>query len=139
MIAIMDGHITFLDDDYSGERDISRGVRIDEKTHMELVHAINIEHKDVSVVDGKIVIADRVLTDDQMARKARRERDKLLGPILAILDRHEKQARYGLPTTLTEAQAVEVAVYAQALRDVPGQDGFPRSVEWPVMPDVLEA
>ena len=30
-----------------------------------------------------------------------------------------------------------VKVYRQALRDVPGQVGFPRSVEWPEKPEVI--
>ena len=117
---------------------IPGSIEISDSEHADLVRALNVDRKSVSVVDGKIVITDRIPTDEQLARKARRERDKLLGPTLAILDRHEKQARYGLPTTLTEAQAVEVAVYAQELRDVPEQAGFPRQIEWPVIPATME-
>ena len=139
MIATMvDGEITFVRDEQwtggSGE-----SVKLDDDYHKEIVHAINIDRKSVSIVDGKIVITDRIPTDEQLARNARRERDKRLASALAVLDRHEKQARYGLPTTLTEAQAVEVAVYAQALRDVPEQAGFPRRIEWPEMPDMRES
>lgn len=67
----------------------------------------------------------------------RQHRDDLLHNALAVLDRHEKQERYGLPTTLSTAAAREVAVYVQALRDVPQQPNFPDTIHWPSVPAAL--
>ena len=35
----------------------------------------------------------------------------------------------------TEAQREEWQAYRQALRDLPGQEGFPETIEWPVAPE----
>ncbi|OHX21256.1 phage tail assembly chaperone [Chromobacterium sphagni] len=71
---------------------------------------------------------------EEVAEQSRQQRDLLLRDVLAILDRHTNQKSYGTPTTLTEEQAAQWAVYAQALRDVPQQPGFPLKTIWPVKP-----
>lgn len=68
----------------------------------------------------------------------RQHRDALLMDALNVLDRHEKQIRYGLDPTLSELQIYAVARYAQELRDVPQQPGFPREIVWPKVPFGLD-
>lgn len=73
------------------------------------------------------------------AELARWRRDRRMTPALDALSRHRNQKDYGLATTLTDAQAAEVAEYAEALRHVPEQAGFPSSIQWPQPPEVLGA
>ncbi|SBV94124.1 putative Tail fiber assembly protein [uncultured Alphaproteobacteria bacterium] len=64
----------------------------------------------------------------------RTERDARLAAALALLDRHRNQADFGLPTTLSTAQAKAWAVYAQALRDLPEITTDPAVPDWPLPP-----
>lgn len=74
---------------------------------------------------------------DDLWAALRRDRDVLLASALVLLDRHRNQADFGLPTTLTAAEAQEVAVYAQALRDLPENTADPASPSWPDVPQCL--
>ena len=105
----------------------------------ETYHALLAAQADGAVigVDGKgqpLARPRPPQTLDDIAEQARQQRDLLLKDALAVLDRHTSQKGYGLPTTLTDEQARLWAVYAQALRDVPQQYGFPTQVSWPVKP-----
>ncbi|WP_114153021.1 phage tail assembly chaperone [Chromobacterium haemolyticum] len=84
------------------------------------------------VINGEL--HRHVPTAEELAASARRRRDAELQKTLYVLDRHEQQKRYGLDTALTEAQARQWAIYAQALRDVPQQSGFPDKIDWPKTP-----
>ena len=63
------------------------------------------------------------------AAKRRAERDAAMAEPLNVLSRHRNQRDYGLPTTLTDEQAVEWAVYLQGLRD------YPETGVWPDKPE----
>ena len=86
-------------------------------------------------VDGDVVRTVRVEAKTQadidadtasLAAKARQQRDTLL----AQSDwRVIRQAETGA------AMADEWVSYRQALRDITGQEGFPRDIIWPVNPD----
>ena len=66
--------------------------------------------------------------DSALADRARQERDRLLS----------ETDFYVMPDyPSTEEDLKEVKVYRQALRDVPSQEGFPRSIDWPSKPHVL--
>ncbi|WP_114152816.1 phage tail assembly chaperone [Chromobacterium haemolyticum] len=84
------------------------------------------------VIDGEL--RRHVPTAEELAANARRRRDAELQKALYVLDRHDQQKRYGLDTTLTDAEARQWAIYAQALRDVPQQAGFPTQIDWPDPP-----
>lgn len=62
---------------------------------------------------------------EQLATDARAKRDRLLSATdwTQIPD-----------APLTADQKAAYAAYRQALRDVPQQAGFPRVIEWPVVP-----
>lgn len=80
---------------------------------------IDVEFVEVPVPD---------VPDSALADRARQKRDRLLS----------KTDFYIMPDyPITEEDLEEVKAYRQALRDVPNQDGFPRNIEWPVKPHVL--
>jgi len=103
------------------------------------------------VIDGDVVIVRRTVTPmgaEQIAAAEaqaletawaalRAERDTRLLGATAILDRHRNQRDFGLPTTLTDAQATAWATYAQALRDMPEVTTDPAAPVWPVEPASL--
>lgn len=64
-------------------------------------------------------------TDEDCAKKARTERDRLL----SVTD---YMAMPDYP--LDDERKAAVLAYRQALRDVPEQEGFPRQIDWPVKP-----
>jgi len=66
-----------------------------------------------------------------LADAVRSERNRRLLALDALLANPLRWAAF--PAT----QQAELAVYRQALLDVPQQTGFPEEVEWPQMPDGL--
>jgi hypothetical protein len=91
--------------------------------------------KQIAVHEGRPVLVDPpAWTVEQIAASVRRQRDALLAPVADALQRDLLQKAYHQPATLSDAQANALAVYAQALRDVPQQAGFPASVIWPEPP-----
>lgn len=75
-----------------------------------------------------------VPTTEQLAAQARAKRDSLLNDLEPQLLRYERQEKLGIETTDTELWYLSALQYAQDLRDVPQQAGFPESVEWPEVP-----
>lgn len=75
-----------------------------------------------------------VPTDEEKASEIRAERNKLLAELEPQLLRYERQEKLGIKTTDSEAWYLAAIQYAQDLRDVPQQAGFPESVEWPECP-----
>ena len=72
-----------------------------------------------------------VPTTEQLADTERAERDRLIESVRWRIERHSDElALNSEPTEPLEP----LLQYTQALRDVPQQEGFPRSVEWPPCP-----
>lgn len=69
-------------------------------------------------------------TNEELAERARTQRDALIA-----------KTDYLLATDypISEEKLEEVKAYRQALRDVPAQEGFPETIEWPTVPEWLEA
>ena len=72
-----------------------------------------------------------VITDEQLAATARAQRDALLDQFTWRYERHAREARLGIETT---DSLLELDAYAQALADVPQQEGFPSAIDWPEVP-----
>lgn len=70
-------------------------------------------------------------TTEQMADQVRAERDAKIEAVCWRIERAKDEAALGVPLTEPLEPLLQ---YVQALRDVPTQDGFPESVEWPVEP-----
>ena len=67
-------------------------------------------------------------TPEQLADAARAERDRLIESVRWRIERHSDElALGGEPTEPLEP----LLQYAQALRDIPEQPGFPHSIQWP--------
>lgn len=125
----------FYDPSIHGDAIPADAVGIAFQRHAELMAA---------QASGKIITADAegypVAVDppppsvDAMLFALRVERDKRLAAATAILDRHRNQRDFGLPTTLTDAEAIAWAAYAQALRDLPELTADPANPVWPVAP-----
>lgn len=96
--------------------------------------------KRIVVRDGAPTLADPPPpTTEQIAARLRAQRDALLTPVTDALQRHVLQIAYAQRTTLTNTEASALATYAQALRDVPQQPGFPHTVVWPDAPAPTDA
>ena len=84
----------------------------------------NVAPKDADV--GGIAI---VLTDDEydtvLAARARQKRDRLI-PVPDYLVTPDYP--------IESDRLAKVKIYRQALRDIPGQSGFPRNITWPDKP-----
>lgn len=70
-------------------------------------------------------------TPEQLADAARAERDRLIESVRWRIERHSDELALGSEPTEPLEPLLQ---YAQALRDVPQQTGFPESVEWPQCP-----
>lgn len=72
------------------------------------------------------------------AAAARLERDRRIQAVRWLIDRHRDEIALGRITTLTAEDYLLVLQHIQALRDVPEQDGFPQTIDWPVLaPELL--
>ena len=68
-------------------------------------------------------------TVDELAARARNKRDALISETDYLL----------MPDYPIGAESLDaVKAYRQALRDVPEQEGFPASIVWPELPEVLK-
>lgn len=80
-----------------------------------------------------------VPTDEEKAYTARYMRDSLIADLEPRLLRYERQERLGIETNDTEAWYLAALQYAQDLRDVPQQEGFPTDIVWPDMPELNQS
>ena len=83
----------------------------------------------IQQVDGGYQIIQNPEPDDSMVTKAiRNKRNNLLG----------KTDYYFMSDYPSNHQdLMKLEIYRQALRDLPQQEGFPRSVRWPDVPEFL--
>lgn len=73
-------------------------------------------------------VGDELLTDEDRAKVAREKRDELLTETDYLL----------MPDyPISEEALAALKTYRQALRDVPEQSGFPKTIEWPSKPEVI--
>ena len=70
-------------------------------------------------------------TTEQLADTARAERDRLIEAVRWRIERHSDELALGIEPTESLEPLLQ---YVQDLRDVPQQEGFPESVEWPIKP-----
>ena len=84
----------------------------------------NVAPKDADVGGIAIVLTDAEY-DTVLAASARQKRDRLIAATDYLVT----------PDYPIEPDRLaKVKIYRQALRDIPGQSGFPRSITWPKKP-----
>lgn len=83
--------------------------------------------KEFSITEEKYNPEDE-MTDEELAVRVRMHRDSLIS-------RTDFYVQPDYPSDPAGLEAVKA--YRQALRDIPEQSGFPRSVQWPSLPSVL--
>ena len=69
--------------------------------------------------------------DEYLALTVRAQRDALLGRFSWRYERYASETRLGIETT---DSIVVLDKYAQALRDITNQEGFPAVINWPESP-----
>lgn len=82
-------------------------------------------------VDGQFALKTADAAKEQTASDVRAERDRRIDAVRWRIERYQTQTAAGLPTTDTAEQYQALLMYIQALRDVPEQEGFPYTIEWP--------
>lgn len=75
---------------------------------------------------------------EQKSSEARAERDRRIDAVRWRIERYQTQLAAGLETTDTAEQYQALLIYVQALRDVPVQEGFPDTIEWPEVEEKKE-
>lgn len=140
-----DGAITIVDDHEAQPATVeidnpecripADAVEITAERHAALLAAQSEGKIIASDADGAPNSIDRPgLTTEQLWANVRRERDARLSVATAKLDRHRNQKEFGLEPSMTDARAMEWAIYAQALRDLPETQADPASIVWPSAP-----
>ena len=85
-------------------------------------------------VEGEGWKEDTRSLEAEKASTTRKERARRMATTLNRIDRYRNQKEARIKTTDSKAVYRSLLRYLQALRDVPGQPGFPSDVNWPVEP-----
>ncbi|AWX98573.1 hypothetical protein A8139_00655 [Marinomonas primoryensis] len=72
-----------------------------------------------------------IISAEKLSASVRKSRDALLDQLTWRYERHAREMRLGVETT-DSLSALDT--YAQALADVPQEEGFPTDIEWPEVP-----
>ena len=118
---------------YSAE-DLQQVANLAEDTP-QVFHDIAEKLKGMTELKGAALEAhlNPVPTTEQLAATARAERDRLIESVRWRIERYSDEIALGIEPTEPLEPLLQ---YAQDLRDVPQQAGFPEAVEWPHMPSV---
>ena len=98
-------------------------VEVNEKEHLKIVELINNQTKEVSIVNGKFTLIDKVPVGPTW-ENIRHKRNLLL-----------KESDFSQLPDFPEAKRAPWTKYRQILRDIPTLYKTPEEVEWPVLPE----
>lgn len=79
----------------------------------------------ISLVDGKYIVTEIIITDEEVATSKRTERDRKLNSVTWRLERFQEQKQLGIETNDSEEIYNKLLEYRQYLRNIPASDGFP--------------
>lgn len=79
----------------------------------------------ISLVDGKYIVTEIIITDEEVAISKRTERDRKLNSVTWRLERFQEQKQLGIETNDSEETYNKLLEYRQYLRNIPASDGFP--------------
>ena len=127
------GGITFPDDVSRASAESSGYICMESDTEPEFytrwVHTTPESPDNVGDKSGNIGSIAIVLTDDEydtvLAASARHKRDRLIAATDYLVTPDYP---------ISDDRLAKIKIYRQALRDVPEQPGFPRSITWPEKP-----
>ena len=110
--------------EYRNEREVRHAIfQTERKVFSKCVTADDWAKHNVEVKE-----VTPVVTEEQMARQVRFQRDRLLSACDYYVMPDYPYSEHGL---------IEVKAYRQALRDITKQEGFPIEVVWPEKPEIL--
>lgn len=98
------------------------------------VYLNNSENVSKSLISNAIKIRGE-RENEQLKRDVREKRNKELADILKRIERYQRQLLLGKGTTESADSFNLLLQCAQDLSDVPQQDGFPATIEWPEIPE----
>lgn len=125
------------------QKPIDGGIEIDHEQYLEALAGIAQGH--IVTIDDGFAVSPKPKpeepesvppTTEQLAATVRAERDRLIESVRWRIERHNDDVALGREPTEPLDPLLQ---YVQALRDVPQQEGFPESVEWPEVPIEGEA
>lgn len=79
----------------------------------------------ISLVDGKYIVTEIIITDEEVAVSKRNERDCKLNSVTWRLERFQEQKQLGIETNDSEETYNKLLEYRQYLRNIPASDDFP--------------
>lgn len=79
----------------------------------------------ITLVDGKYIVTEIIITDEDVAVSKRTERDRKLNSVTWRLERFQEQKQLGIETNDSEETYNKLLEYRQYLRNIPASDGFP--------------
>lgn len=79
----------------------------------------------ISLVDGKYIVTEIIISDEEVAISKRIERDRKLNSVTWRLERHQEQKQLGIETNDSADTYQKLLEYRQYLRNIPASDGFP--------------
>lgn len=79
----------------------------------------------ITLVEGKYVVTEIVISDEEIAATKRGERDSKLNSVTWRLERHQEQKQLGIETNDSADTYQKLLEYRQYLRNIPASDGFP--------------
>jgi len=116
----------FYDSDIHGDRIPADAVEITREEHAALLAGQSADKRIAAGADGRPKLQDAPkVTGDQLAAQARSKREAMLSDSDWVTLRAVETG---------EPVPAEWATYRQALRDLPKQKAFPKSITWPAAP-----
>ena len=79
----------------------------------------------ITLVDGKYVVTEIVISDEEIAATKRGERDSKLNSVTWRLERFQEQKQLGIDPDDSEDTYKQLLEYRQYLRNIPESEGFP--------------
>lgn len=115
-------------------------VAVEAKVHARLFEDLGAgKILDVDANGYPVAVVAPSPSASELASQARRRRDREIGDLQWLIERHRGEAALNLSTTLTHEDYLLVLQHVQDLRDVPEQDQFPSVIDWPVLPEEILA
>ena len=85
----------------------------------------SVGNRTIEMKDGKYVVAEIVVSEEEIAASKRMERDAKLNSVTWRLERYNEQKQLEIETTDSTETYKLLLQYRQYLRNIPEEEGFP--------------